>query len=549
MTPHPPANVRLPKRTAGVPPASSRGVSPRAGTGGETPPELAGAAAGATPPSPPPAPASLFRSLSGSDAAKSRHGKNFRTVGVGPDGGSRRAVPDRHSVALGGYWFFRSAPPTTITMTSGPEGSRFHTNAELYRLALARNGVKLVNLPSHGSLDNLRRLSDPSFIVDVGFVQGGLTNVVASSVSTTAAKASPALRPPAATATTAPDTLPLMSLGSVSYQALLVFYRTETPVHLRSDFSGKRVSIGPPGSGVHSLALTLLATNGIVPGGPTTFVEHDPEESAAALLAGKLDALFLMGDSASSALMRKLLRTPGIQLLDFRQADAYTRRFPFLNKLEMPAGALDFGRNIPTNTVRLIAPTVELLARTDLHPALSDLLLEAAREIHGRTTVLQRRGEFPAPLEHEYPLSDDALRFYKTGKTFPYRNLPFWLASLVNRILVVLVPTIVLLIPGLRLIPFLYRWRIKLRLYHWYRARLALERNLFLELSPEKITESLTRLEEIEQGVNAMKLPASFADQFYDLRGHINFVRLRLREKARTTGGDQAVGARPAERV
>lgn len=338
-----------------------------------------------------------------------------------------------------------------------------------------------------------------------------------------------------ATAAGASAALPLMSLGSVSYQALLVFYRAETPVLLLSDFSGQRVSIGPPGSGVHSLALTLLATNGIVPGDTTEFRETEAQESAAAHLEGKLDALFLMGDSASSALLRKLLRTPGIQLLDFRQADAYTRRFPFLNKLEMPAGALDFGRNLPTNTVRLIAPTVELLARTDLHPALSDLLLEAAREIHGRSTVLQRRGEFPTPLEQEYPLSDDALRFYKTGKTFLYRNLPFWLASLVNRTLVVIVPTVVLLIPGLRLVPFLYRWRIKLRLYHWYRALLALERNLFVELSPEKITESLTRLEQIEKGVNAMKLPASFADQFYDLRGHINFVRLRLLDKARAT--------------
>ena len=264
-------------------------------------------------------------------------------------------------------------------------------------------------------------------------------------------------------------------------------------------------------------------------------MEHDPTESAAALLAGKLDALFLMGDSASSALMRKRLRTPGIHLLDFRQADAYTRRFPFLTKLDMPAGALDFGRNLPTNTVRLIAPTVELLARTDLHPALSDLLLEAAREIHGHTTVLQRRGEFPAPLEHEYPLSDDALRFYKTGKTFLYRNLPFWLASLVNRILVVIVPAVVVLIPGLRPIPFLHRWRINLRIYHGYRALLALERHLFVELSPDKLAESLTRLEEIEHGVNGMQLPASFADQFYDLRGHINFVRLRLLAKARTT--------------
>lgn len=436
------------------------------------------------------------------------------------------------TASLAAFWFFRSAPPTVIRMTSGPDGSRFHTNAENYRLILARSGVKLVNLPSQGSLDNLRRLSDPSFHVDIGFVQGGLTNAAAASTPHKPAKK---LRPGPTTGGDDgdPEVIELMSLGSVSYQTLLVFYRAEAPVNLLSDFAGKRLSIGPPGSGAHSLALTLLATNGIVPGGPTTFLTTDAEASATALLEGKLDVVFLMGDSAPSSLMRRLLRTPGIHLLDFRQADAYVRRFPFLNKLEMPAGALDFGKNLPANTVRLIGPTVELLARPDLHPALSDLLLEAAREVHGHSTLLQRRGEFPAPLEHEYPISEDAARYYKSGKTFLYRNLPFWLASLINRILVVVVPIFVVLIPGLRLIPFLYQWRIKLRIYHWYRALLGLERNLYTELSPDKLADSLSRLEQIEKGVNGMKLPASFADQFYDLRGHINFVRLRLLERAR----------------
>jgi len=158
-----------------------------------------------------------------------------------------------------------------------------------------------------------------------------------------------------------------------------------------------------------------------------------------------------MGDSASPASIRTLLHTRGIRLFNFTQADAYVRRFRYLSKLDLPPGALDLGSNMPPQTLVLLAPTVELIARPDLHPALSDLLIEAAREVHGRATLIQRAGEFPAPLEHEYRISDDAARYYKSGKGFVYRHLAFWLASLVDRAAVVLVPIIVVLIPGLRL--------------------------------------------------------------------------------------------------
>jgi hypothetical protein len=226
--------------------------------------------------------------------------------------------------------------------------------------------------------------------------------------------------------------------------------------------------------------------------------------------------------------MRQLLRTPDIRLFDFAQADGYTRRIHYLNKLELPKGSIDFGENIPAHDVYLVGPTVELIARANLHPALTDLLLEAAREVHGRAALLQRRGEFPAPLEVDFHLSDEARRFYTSGKSFLYRSLPFWLASRVNRILVVFVPMIFVLIPGLRFIPAVYRWQIRLRIHRSYRALLVLERESFAPSTPEKRKEFLRQLDHIEKVVNKMKVPASFADQFYGLRGHIVFVRDRL---------------------
>jgi len=403
------------------------------------------------------------------------------------------------------YWFFRLAPPRTLTISSGPEGSAFQTNAFKYQKILAREGVTLQILPSQGSLENLKRLYDPSARVDIAFVQGGISN--------------------------APQGTEVLSLGSVSYQPLFVFYRTNTTATFLSDFKGKRLAIGPEGSGTRALALALLQFNGITNDGPTVLLDLYPDKAAAALLSGDADAIFLTADSAPPQLMRKLLLDPQIQMLDFIQADAYTRRVNYLNKMLLPEGSLDFGRNIPHTNVYVVGPTVELLAREDLHPALCDLLLEAAKEVHGRATLLQHKNEFPAPIEHDFPISPEAVRYYKSGKSFFYRHLPFWLGSLLNRVLLVFVPAALVMIPGLRMLPVIFSWKTKLRFLKWYRALLLLEHDLRGAMDEPKRAELVARLDEIEHAVNRMKVPASFAEQFYSLREHIAFVRARLAQR------------------
>jgi hypothetical protein len=230
------------------------------------------------------------------------------------------------------------------------------------------------------------------------------------------------------------------------------------------------------------------------------------------------------------------MNAKGIRLFDFVQGDGYVRRFRYLSKLELPPGSLDLGNNTPETPLTMIAPTVELIARSDLHPALSDMLIEAAREVHGRATLLQKTGEFPAPLEHEYRLSDDALRYYQSGKSFAYKHLPFWLASLVDRALILLVPIVVLLIPGLKIVPWLYRWRISGRIYRRYGELMALEREASAQTTQEQRAELLKRLDEIEERVKTVKLPGSFADQLYVLRQHIGFVRNQINQAGGVSG-------------
>jgi TRAP-type uncharacterized transport system substrate-binding protein len=405
-------------------------------------------------------------------------------------------------LALGIFLFFYLAPPNTITITSGPDGSMFRKTADRYAEILKRNGVALKILSSEGSFENIRRLTDASSKVDIGFVQGGMSKGL--------------------------KTDNVVSLGSISYEPLFLFYRSWTNVELLSQFIGRRVAVGEPGSGTHELSLALLADNGIELGGPTRLLQMESDEAAEAILKGKVDAVFLMGDSVSTALIRQLLHTPGIKLFDFTQAEAYTRRFPYLNKITLPKGSIDFGKGTPAQDIFLLAPTVELIGKEHLHPALSDLVLEAAREVHSGVGIFKRKGEFPAPIEQEIRISSDASRFYKSGKGFLYRTLPFRFASLVNRIVVVFIPMIVLLLPGLRLVPAMYRWQFRSRIFRWYRALMVIEQDLIVQPTSDNRKALMEKLDNIETAVSRMKVPASFADQFYGLRGHIAYVRARL---------------------
>jgi len=405
------------------------------------------------------------------------------------------------AVAIGVH-FLKPAPPTVLTIASGPDGSAFRRAADRYRTILARSGVTLRIVASAGSQDNLRLLTSPDSDVDIGLVQGGLAGSF--------------------------PTDDLVSLGSLFYEPLFIFYRAPAPVQRLSELRGRRIAIGPQGSGTHALALALLKANGAEQRGDTGLTDLAGAAAVQALMAGRIDAAFMMSDSSATENVSTLLHAPGVRLFGITQADAYERRFRYLGKLDLGPGTFDLGANIPPAPVTLLAPTVELVARSGLHPALSDLLIEAAREVHGHAGLLHTAGQFPAPLEHEYTVSDDAARYYKSGKGFSYRYLPFWLATIVDRIVVVLIPALILLIPALRLIPLLYSWRVRRRIHRRYAELMALERETLAATTEQQREPLRSRLEEIDKGVINLKIPSAFADQAYVLREHIKFVRERL---------------------
>jgi TRAP-type uncharacterized transport system substrate-binding protein len=404
----------------------------------------------------------------------------------------------------------RPLPPRTVIMVTGPEGGSHYEIAIRYRDLLARQGIKLQLLATAGALENLARLRDPRSRVEIGFLQSGITSEKES-----------------------PD---LESLGAVFYEPLWFFHRGGILGTGMKAFRGRKISIGPEGSGTRALALELLARNGI----DQKFAQllaFTPREAGERLLRGEIDAA-LMVASWDSPVVRRLLSDKNIGLASFPRTDAYVALYPFLNKLTVPAGVGDMAKNLPPRDVILFAPKASLVVRRDLHPAIQYLLLDAAAQIHSGPGIFQKSGQFPAPESIDLPLSDEARQFYKSGRPFLQRHLPFWLAVLIDRLLILLIPLFGVIYPLLRLMPALYNWEMRLRIFRLYRELRTLEKDLDTRNEGQGIGDLSEWLERLEEKANRLRVPLFFANQLYTLRMHITVVRERLMRWERTPNAD-----------
>jgi TRAP transporter TAXI family solute receptor len=409
------------------------------------------------------------------------------------------------------YQFVDPAPPSRITIATGGSKGAYYAFAERYREILARDGVTLLVLETAGSLENIELLESPEAGVEVAFVQGGTGSYADS------------------------DTI--KSLASVYYEPLWLFLNKSVTLKQPADTVGKRMSIGPKGSGTRALVLELLKDSGI---SDADFVISDLNGAAAvdALQNGALDMMMLVA-SPESELVQRLLRADGIRLESFARADAYTRRHRYLSKLTLPAGTIDLSENLPSQDIGLLAATANLVADEDLHPALVDLLLQAATEIHGRGGLFEQPRAFPSPHFLVFPLSEDAQRYFTSGTPFLRRTLPFWAATLIDRLLLMLLPLIAIIIPLMRIMPPLYKWRVRRRAYKWYKELRKLERKIQRGVHDDDVAEFGSELDRIESEVKKVKIPLAYAEELYQLRLHIRYVREGLDRRPPWTGAEQ----------
>jgi TRAP transporter TAXI family solute receptor len=396
----------------------------------------------------------------------------------------------------------RPLPPRTVTMVTGPEGGAYYEVGKRYREILAHEGIHLRLLPTAGALENLARLRDPRSKVEVGFLQAGITSHKES-----------------------PD---IESLGTIFYEPLWFFHRSTYQGKGLEALRGRKISIGPEGSGTRALALELFARNGIDQSF-AQFLSLTPQEAADQLLGNAIDAA-LMITSWESPVVRWLLADKDIELASFPRTDAYVALYPFLNKVVVPAGVGDLAKNRPPSDAVLFAPKASLVVRQDLHPAIQYLLLDAAQKIHSGPGLFHKAGQFPAAEAIDLPLSDEARDFYKSGRPFLQRHLPFWLAALIGRLVILLIPVAGVIYPLVRFLPALYGWGMRRRIFRLYRELRVLEKDLESRRPGQSGGDLTTRLERIEERANHLRMPVFYSNMLYTLRMHIVLVRERLKK-------------------
>ncbi|MBK6008881.1 ABC transporter substrate-binding protein [Ramlibacter ginsenosidimutans] len=400
------------------------------------------------------------------------------------------------------YWWLDPNPPKKVTLATGPAQSAYDEFGKRYQQALKRYGIQVVLVPSEGSRANLRLLKEGK--ADVAFVQGGSGDPAANESSG------------------------IVSLGSLFVEPVWIFYREAAARDLPNgtltsltQLQDLRVDIGARGSGSPGIMRRLLEANSLDLA-KLKISRQDQTAATVAFLNGDLDVL-VFASAPESLMVQMLLQTPGVRLMDFSQSEAYSRRLPFLTPVLLPRGIVDLARDLPPQDVHLVATTTGLLAREGTHPALLQLFTQAAHDLHSPAGWFNRAGSFPNIEHSEYPVSREAERTIRAGQPFLQRWLPFWLANLVERMWLVLGIILAVLLPLSRIVPPLYQFRIRSRVFRWYGQLRDLENRLGAR--PEEGREIARELEVLDERVGRISVPLSYADELYALRNNIDAVR------------------------
>jgi TRAP-type uncharacterized transport system substrate-binding protein len=404
--------------------------------------------------------------------------------------------------------YFIPAPPSKVVMATAFKGASFEYYGQQYRDIFARFNVKLELRETAGGVENVALLQDPKSDVQIAFVQAGVSD----------GKHTPGI----------------LSLGTVYNQPYWIFYSATEPLDRLSQLKGKRIAVGPQGSGTRLAAEKILGKGG-VNSETATLLPFAGLAAVNALSDKKVDAVWIIGSPDATA-VKSFLGNPDVRLLGFPMAEAYTRIYPELVRLVLPKGVVDIDQTIPADDVQLIGTTTKVLVRSDLNPEIVELLLQTMTETHSRQEIFQRSGEFPNATDAEYPVAATAIDYYKNGPSYLRRHVPLWLSVHVQRAIAVLVAGVAIGLPLFHYLPLLYKWKMRRRLLHWYSQLKALEASFDASPSDKHLLEKQIEIERIEDAVSRIRFPLTFTDQLYNLRSHIDIVRRKITSRANARG-------------
>ena len=401
---------------------------------------------------------------------------------------------------IAAYQFVGPSPPRTISMATGSPGGAYFKYGQHYKKFLKKNRVELNLRITSGSLENLRLLEKNTGGVDVAFIQGG-TGESSNSDN-------------------------IISLGSLYYEPLWVFLGPKIKPNHIADMKGLRIAVGGELNGTKLLSTQLLELNGITEKN-TQLISQGPEISADMFLNNDVDVAFFVS-THRAPYITKLLLSESVSLFEFDRAEAYKIRYQFLNVVTLPRGVINFEADIPSRDIKLLAPTAQLTARADLHPALIDLLLKAARAGHMAGGGLEKQGEFPSPRYLDFELSEDAERFYTSRPPFFQRYFPFWVATFLSRMKIMVLPFIILMLPLVKIMPWIYRWRMRARIYRWYSDLEEVSSEISKKHSLKEHADYIFKLDQLEKNVSNIHVPKPYAGGLFHLRMHIEMLRKKL---------------------
>jgi TRAP-type uncharacterized transport system substrate-binding protein len=403
--------------------------------------------------------------------------------------------------------YFIPSMPSKVTMAIAFKGSSFEYYGRQYQEIFARHHVNLELRETAGAVEN-ELLEDAKSDVQIAFVTGGVSD-----------------------GKHAPEVL---SLGTVYNQPYWIFYSSNESFERLSQLKGKRIAVGPVGSGTRHAAEQILGKAGIN-SETAALLPFGGSAAVKAMNDREVDAVWIIGAPDATA-VNSLLQNPSARLMSFPMTEAFTRIFPDLARLVLPQGVIDIEGTIPPNDVPLIGSTTKVLVRNDLHPEIVQLLLQTMVETHSGPGIFQRSGEFPNGADTEYPVAPAAIDFYKNGPSFMQRRLPLWLSVHVQRAIAVLLATIAIGFPLFRLLPVVYQWIARRRLIYWYGKLKALEASFDTDPSDKCLPEKQIEIERIEDAVSHIRFPLTFTDQLYNPRSHIDIVRRKITSRANAPG-------------
>lgn len=428
-------------------------------------------------------------------------------------------------IIVASFWFasrfIEPPPPNRITMAAGSAQGDYYRYALAYKKELAKDGVTVEIIETAGSFENIELLSSGK--ADAGFIQSGIVSISGEDNTERTAEDTDE------TTGMHSDAAVLESLGSLYYEPLWIFSRdANTTDEDIQNLTGKKIAVGSKGSGTKALALELLNINHI--NDPEHFIEIGGAEAVTDIQSAKVDTAIFVG-RAESKNIQTLLKNQSLSLMGFARADGYTDILPYVSKVTLHEGAIDMADNIPNQDVTLLSPVAQLVTHDRFNGAIKTLLVRASAKIHGKPDLFSSKGDFPTLDYADLPIAEEAEHFYKYGPSFLQRILPFWLADMLNRMIIMVIPFLGIMLPLMKIASPTYRWRTRSKIYRWYKNLKKME-DITLD-NKDDIKTALSSLDQIDADVKKTQVPLSYTDELYNLRVHIRMIREQLHQALR----------------